>query len=364
MLRRGARGFSAGGRVAYFSGDSTMSKDSSDVYLRGVTLRSKFNDMPNLIFFPDMFDSVENWIPFFTHPQNRILDYRNVHILYPRNFGNSDYCAPRANDVEDLVGDVERFMYGNQISTATLAGHGFGARNAALVGCYKPHLVTGFLGLDYAPQDYRYFEVAHSIRAMIKKLEKIDMKNSSFASIREQIDKIDAAPKIKRQISQAVRKGAEGHVFNFNLPVIAEYFDKLIDWRMDFGLVTSRSFFAFPAYSNRVFLNTNTLSMHKICPTIRGFNHDVMAIQGGNDNPEDNHWIYENKQMMDEFTFQVVRFLAHFDGVNPLLWDRSEIASGVAIPTISYARKDKLSEHVSPAHFHHNYKFQAEEKSK
>lgn len=79
--------------------------------LRGVTLRGRYNDLPNLIFLPEMCDPVENWIPFFTDPQNKMLDYRNVHILSPRNFGTSDRF--NSFDIEEMANDVVRYLYYN-----------------------------------------------------------------------------------------------------------------------------------------------------------------------------------------------------------------------------------------------------------
>ncbi len=59
--------------------------------------------------------------------------------------------------MEEMSNDVVRFMYENQISTATIGGHGLGARLALAVGCYHGDRVTGVFCLDYAPVDYRYF---------------------------------------------------------------------------------------------------------------------------------------------------------------------------------------------------------------
>jgi hypothetical protein len=47
-------------------------KPNGDVQLRGVTLKGRFNDLPNMIFLPETFDLVENWIPFFTSPENKV----------------------------------------------------------------------------------------------------------------------------------------------------------------------------------------------------------------------------------------------------------------------------------------------------
>lgn len=51
-----------------------------------------------------------------------------------------------------------RFMYENKISTATLGGHGTGAKLALATGCYNPERVTGVFNLDGGPLDHRYYE--------------------------------------------------------------------------------------------------------------------------------------------------------------------------------------------------------------
>jgi pimeloyl-ACP methyl ester carboxylesterase len=47
--------------------------------------------------------------------------------------------------MEQMTNDVVRFMYENKISTATLGGHGTGAKLALATGCYHADRVTGFL---------------------------------------------------------------------------------------------------------------------------------------------------------------------------------------------------------------------------
>lgn len=149
--------------VSFHKGSAEYVKVTENVKLRGVTLKGRYDDLPNMLFFPEMCDNVENWIPFFSDPNNRVylrlyqtLDYRNVHILNPRNFGNSDRFD--SFDIEEMANDVVRYMYYNQITMATMAGHGFGAKVALAAGCYHSERVTGVFCLDYSPMDQRYHE--------------------------------------------------------------------------------------------------------------------------------------------------------------------------------------------------------------
>jgi len=77
--------------------------------LRGTYLKGKYNDLPNLIFFAESCDVESNWVNFFNSNDNKFLDHRNVYILSPRNFGNSDRHP--SFDLSEQADDVVRFMY-------------------------------------------------------------------------------------------------------------------------------------------------------------------------------------------------------------------------------------------------------------
>jgi hypothetical protein len=46
--------------------------EGGNVRLRGIHIKSELKDAPNMIFFPEVFDRVENWVPFFTNPLHRV----------------------------------------------------------------------------------------------------------------------------------------------------------------------------------------------------------------------------------------------------------------------------------------------------
>lgn len=355
------RGFSAAAaRVSYVGGQSRLSADTRDVELRGIRVQGNHADLPHLLFFPDYFDSAENWLPFFLSPRSRVLDHRNVFILYPRNFGSSDHCDDAAGQPEDLAADVERFMYAQRISTATLGGHGFGARTAALAACYRHRLVTGLVALDYAPQDYTHFEVARRLRALVALLAALDCRNMSLARLRELLAAEGVSPKLQGLVAQCLRRSVGGNAFTFNLPFLAAHLPRLLDWQPHFGLYPGRACFVFPEHSSHVFLGSNTVAMHRVCPRVRPMEHDIFPLRGGNDNPELNHWLYEDAAGSAQADALLTRFLAHFDGVHALLHDRQEVAERVGVPTIPHERADMHSGKVAPAHYHHNWRFRAE----
>lgn len=100
-------------------------------------------DLPNLIWLPDLIEPAENFEKFFTHPKNKTLSLRNVHLLNYRNFGSSDHHE--SFDMKDLADDIIRYMDANQITMATIGGHGFGAKVATAVATDNLNRFTGVM---------------------------------------------------------------------------------------------------------------------------------------------------------------------------------------------------------------------------
>lgn len=46
-----------------------------------------------MIWFSELLEPAENFEPFFSRPDNKILDVRNVWLLNIRNMGTSDHHA-------------------------------------------------------------------------------------------------------------------------------------------------------------------------------------------------------------------------------------------------------------------------------
>jgi pimeloyl-ACP methyl ester carboxylesterase len=56
--------------------------------------------------------------------------------------------------------DVVRFMFENQISMATMGGHGLGGKIALATACYHLNKTTGYFGIASSPMSQYYFEAA------------------------------------------------------------------------------------------------------------------------------------------------------------------------------------------------------------
>jgi pimeloyl-ACP methyl ester carboxylesterase len=347
--------------VQYLAGESQLVKNSEDVELRGIKLKGRSNDLPTMLFFPDLFDSAENWVSYFLHAPHSVLDYRDVYIIYPRNFGSSDWCNEvPAEPASDIADDVERFMYTHKLTMATLAGHGFGAKNAMVTACYKPNLVTGVLAYDYAPQDYTYFRAPKAYKEAMKSVKDlVGLSRMSHERFSDHLEDLIHNPKIRTLIQQnfILKKGGQRGM-KFNIDFAHHRFDDLINWKSVYGIFGGRTKFLFPEFSEFVFLNSNTLSMMKVCTQNNGFDEDINTLAcGENDNPEVNHWIYEQPDLIHQASFRTCEFLQKFDGVHVLLKNRAELVERIPIPSIRGERSDNYSGLYVPAHLHHNWRF-------
>lgn len=71
--------------------EATYQKENEKVKLRGRFIQGRQGDLPTLIWLSDLLEPSENFYKFFTRPDNKILDVRNVWLVNYRNMGDSDH---------------------------------------------------------------------------------------------------------------------------------------------------------------------------------------------------------------------------------------------------------------------------------
>lgn len=350
--------------IEMIRGNATKNSNQNDISLRGIKLNSNYNDNPNMIFFVDYFDKPENWLTFFM--QNKTLDYRNVYILNSPNFGNSDYSNPQdleAIGSEATVSAVERFMWQNKISTATFAGHGFGARTAMLFGCYRSEMVTGIAALDYTPTDYSKFDVVWRMNNALQALDEISQAMLSGKMTRGQINKYIeehvAHPKMQALFKQNVLfLGNNSFGWDFNMDLVKNHLSLMVNWKKSYGLYPGRANFLFPEYSDYVFLGTHTNAMRKIAVSVGKYFKDIQCENTSIDEPYSNHFFYENDYLATSFALKLNRFLHMYDGVHTLLMNRADVYERAFVPQRIHELKQELRTDAFPNHYHHNWKYQ------
>ena len=192
-----------------------------------------------------------------------------------------------------------------------------------------------------------------------------DLSLSTVEEFGDQIKSFAQEPKLRALLEQNFKVNKDVRQLDFNLPYVLDRFNDLIDWKWQYGIYGGRTRFIFPEYSHFVFLNSNTLSMMKVCVHNDGFLNDIFTLGcNDNDNTEQNHWIYENQSLSEECSFLSCDFLQKKDGVHVLLHNRIEMAERTPVPTLRLERADQYGGGVTPSHFHHNWRFQADPKLK
>jgi esterase len=109
-----------------------------------------------MIWLPEIIEPSQNFVKFFNRQDNKIKEVRNVWCLDYRNQGASDHHE--SYDMEEMSEDIVRFMDANKITTATIGGHGFGAKVAAATAINHMDRFTGVIQLEGGPLNHRYHE--------------------------------------------------------------------------------------------------------------------------------------------------------------------------------------------------------------
>lgn len=141
------------------------SGSTAEVRLRSTILNSRGKDMPTMLWFSDLMEPAENFTKFFTRPDNKILNYRNVHLVDMRNQGESDHHE--SYDIDEMANDVMRYMDANKITMATIGGHGFGAKLATATANANLERFTGVINLEGGPVCHKYHEAWYELKEYI-----------------------------------------------------------------------------------------------------------------------------------------------------------------------------------------------------
>lgn len=143
--------------------------------------------MPTMLLFPEILETPNTYVSWLNNPRNRILDYRNVWVLSTRNFGASDHH--NSFELSETVEDVNRFIESKQLSTVTVAGHGYGAKVACAFGSNYTEKTTGVVCLEGGPLDHSYYAAWQEISSAIDKCANIKLENTNLAVVGKEIEK-------------------------------------------------------------------------------------------------------------------------------------------------------------------------------
>ena len=336
-------------------------RDCDKVMIRGTFHACTTPDMPTVIAFPDLLEDPESLMPYFDNKTFR--DNRNLWLLSYRNSFGSDRCdtmSPQA-----LADDVMRFMDSKRITTASMFGHGFGAKIASLTGILKYHRVTSVVGVDYSPQDYTNHEAYIELKSAIEGAAALDLTQSA-AAIQSAIKELSGNARLNKAIANNL-EGSEADGFHWksgmqelaNNMNLMDFNNNIGRWPM-VGLFPGRAQFFYAERSNWVHQSSNTIPIYNKFPILLGdYGNNIDHIN------TDNHWIHETDEIAS-LSRRIASFYRWYDGVHPTLRHRGEIGK-VSLPL--RGRFD-LDEHEQewidevgdatipkaiPLHRHHNW---------
>lgn len=250
---------------------ATYHTDSSKVKLRGKFLKSTGKDMPTMLFFPEALESVDTYEKFFLENSN-FLNYRNVWILYPRNFGDSDHHNSFC--LNESANDISRFIEEKKLSIVTVGGHGYGAKVACAFSTMFLEKTSGVMCIDGGPIDQSYHPAWNSIREYIIKCHEETRSLTNINDAQRKIDKI-VTDKTWNRIMKSNLMESNGSIsWKMNMSDlywnVKRQFSDLTKWDSRFGLFPGRAFVQFSNYSNHIHLNTNTIPFYKFFTRLEG----------------------------------------------------------------------------------------------
>lgn len=245
--------------------------NTGSVQLRGTFLQGRRPDLPTLIWFSDLVEPVENFTPFFSNPNHKILDVRNVWLLNYRNMGDSDHHE--SFDMEEISDDIMRFMDKQKLTMATLGGHGFGAKVALATAINNMNRVTGVINLEGGPLDHKYYEAYQELESYVQAVRKFNTSND-YASAVKFLESNIACAKWRSIFKQNLEDRGGSVQWKFNVEDLAKNMGlrqpDVACWHETYGLWPGQALAIFAAHSRWVHLSTNTLAFYYVIPRLEG----------------------------------------------------------------------------------------------
>ena len=150
-----------------------VASNTTNVRLQGTFMKGRQQDLPTMIWLPEITEPAENFQKFFGDRKNKILDVRNVWLLNYRNQGGSDHHA--SYDMDDISADIIRFMDEKKITMATIGGHGFGAKVAAATASSNLNRFTGVIQYEGGPLNHKYYEAYQELESYVQFAAKLNL---------------------------------------------------------------------------------------------------------------------------------------------------------------------------------------------
>jgi len=280
-----------------------------------------------MIWLPELTEPAENFEAFFNRADNKIRSVRNVWLLNYRNQGGSD--QHESYDMEEMTDDIIRFMDKNQITMATIGGHGFGAKLAAATANANTDRFTGVISLEGGPLDHRYHEAYQELEQYVTYAKSIDLNEMDYGQAVKALKDNIACPKWASIFCQNLKQEGSNLHWKTNYQGLYRNMKKfepdVAIWSQSYGLWPGQALALFASHSRWIHLSTNTLPFYNVFPRLEGQFPTLIGTHADGFESPLNHWIHEHpKEEVFYLANRMFRWLRYNDGANVMLADKTE----------------------------------------
>ena len=248
-----------------------------------------------MIWLPELIEPAANFAKFFNRSDNRIRDVRNVWCLDYRNQGLSDHHD--SYDMDAMSEDIIRFMDANKITTATIGGHGFGAKVACATANANLERFTGVIQLEGGPLNHKYYEAYQELDSYVSHAKSIRLSELDVAGAHKAIDAGIPCKKWASIFKQNVNSEGSSLSWTLNLDALYKNMRKhnpdVSDWSESYGLWPGQALALFAANSRWVHLSTNTLPFYNVFPRLQGKFPELISTHADDFHGPMTHWLHE-----------------------------------------------------------------------
>ena len=247
-----------------------------------------------------------------------------------------------------------------QLTMATLGGHGFGAKVALATAINNMNRCTGVINLEGGPLDHRYYEAYQELEGYVHAMSQMPA-NSDVAQATKWVNDHVGCSKWASIFRQNLESKSGVATWKFNLDDLVTDMKKqqpnVACWHTSYGLWPGQALALFAAHSRWVHLSTNTLQFYNVIPRLQGkFPGHINTFADDYESPM-NHWLHEGptEEHVWRLSQNMFRWLKAHDGTNVLLADKTD-AGWYTVPDRG-ADSNVHTRHgeSNPEHVHHNY---------
>jgi pimeloyl-ACP methyl ester carboxylesterase len=248
-----------------------------------------------MIWLPEIVEPAENFAKFFNRSDNKCKDVRNIWCLDYRNQGMSDHHE--SYDMDEMSEDIVRFMDANKITTATIGGHGFGAKVAAATAINNLDRFTGVIQLEGGPLNHRYHEAYQELESYVKHAKSIKLAEMDLSAANKAIDAGISCKKWAAIFKQNINADGSSLSWTVNIDALHKNMSKHVpdvcNWSESYGLWPGQALAIFAANSRWIHLSTNTLPFYNVFPKLDGQFPQKISTHADDFHGPMTHWLHE-----------------------------------------------------------------------